>query len=426
MSRRGFTESAALLHDLLDRFEAKPAVNRHLAYVDYDGFPSISHQDRMIRALELIEREGGVDMMRRRVDGVDGVAHVRLADPEVVYRHLDRQPAAISVDQALLHLRLRSDLPPSAAAALDDLASAWTRGVSRFTLGAGDAGGLAEAVELALALHRRASDPTSILMDYRTFSRMAGVRSKALEERAAAVVALFDRFYSGMRESGLDTADALATFGVTRLPQPLLLSGPLMLDGAPLPSTGYVGVPPEEGDRLGIAQTVSYVLSIENYAPFVRHAREINADRTGLVFYTGGFPARPILKQIVRLAAQARAPTFHWGDMDSGGVRIFRHLEDSMAAYEIALQPHMMDVELLSRCGAPTGIRSGLQAGACPRSAIAKLWDHIAATSLGHEQESFAPSSPTIRPFTRSCASASAAGDSGRAWNSSKPRSGDR
>ena len=117
-------------------------------------------------------------MMRRRVDGVDGVAHVRLADPEVVYRHLDRQPAAISVDQALLHLRSRSDLPPSAAAALDDLASAWTRGVSRFTLGPGDAEGLAEAVELVLALHRRASDATSILMDYRTFSRMVGCVAK--------------------------------------------------------------------------------------------------------------------------------------------------------------------------------------------------------------------------------------------------------
>ena len=60
-----------------------------------------------------------------------------------------------------------------------------------------------------------------------------------------------------------------------------------MLDGAPLPSIGYVGVPPEEGDRLGIAKPVGYVLTIENYAPFVRHVREINADRTGLVFYTG-------------------------------------------------------------------------------------------------------------------------------------------
>lgn len=394
MSRRGFTDSAALLHDLLDRFEAKPAVNRHLAYVDYDGFTSISHQDLMIRALKLIEREGGVAMRGERVDGIDSIAHVRLVDPQVLYRHLDRQPAAIGVGKALLHLRSRSDLPVSAAAALDDLASAWTRGVSRFMLSAGDAEGLAEVVALVLALHRRASDHTSILLDYRTFSRTAGVRSKALEQRTASVVAIFERFYSGMLEPGLDAADALATFGVTRLPQPLLLSGPLMLDGAALPSTGYVGVPPEEGDRLGIAQPVDYVLTIENYAPFVRHVREINADRTGLVFYTGGFPARPILKQIVRLAAQAHAPTFHWGDMDAGGVRIFLHLEDALAAYEIALQPHMMDVELLTQCGVPTRTRRGLQAGACPKSAVSKLWDHIAVTSRGHEQESFAPSLP--------------------------------
>jgi hypothetical protein len=264
---RGFTDSAALLHDLLDRFEAKPAVSRLLAHIDYDGFDSISHQDRMIRALEAIEHEGGVAMRRKRIDGIDGVVYVRLVDPEVLYRYLDRQPAAVGVDQALINLRSRRDLPPSAAVALDDLAGAWTRGVSRFTLSVGDARGLAEVVELVLALRRRAFGPASTLQDYRTFSRMAGVRSKALEQRAAAVVALFDRFYSGMLVPGLDAADTLARFGVTRLPQPLLLSGPLMLDGVALPSTSYVGVPPEEGDRLGIAIPVSYVLTIENYAP---------------------------------------------------------------------------------------------------------------------------------------------------------------
>jgi len=393
VSRRGFKDSAELLHDLLDRLEAKPAVGRHLAYIDYDGFSSVADQDRMIGALERVARDEGIALQRKSVDGIDTITHVRLVDPQILYRHLGRQPAAMSVHEALSDVRSRIDLPPSAALALDDLAGAWARGVSRFTLAAGDADALAETIALVLALHDRAPDSTSLL-DYRTFSRMAGVRSKSLEQRAAAVVAMYDRFYPGMLELGLDAADTLATFGVTRLPQPLLLSGPFTFNGETWPGTSYLGVPPEEGDRLGVARPVRYVLTIENYASFVRHVREINSDRTGLIFYTGGFPARPILKQIVRLTGQSGAPAFHWGDMDPGGVRIFRHLEDALAVHQIALRPHMMNADLLAKHGAPTPSRRGLKVGACPNSAIAELWDQIAEAELGYEQESFAPSSP--------------------------------
>jgi hypothetical protein len=393
VSRSGFTSSNALLHNLLDRFEARPAVSRHLAYIDYDGFKNIAEQDRMVRELEVIERGGGIGLRRLR-DRTGTISHVRLAEAEVLYRHLGRQPAAVGVANAISLVRSRSGLPPTAAIVLDELASAWARGVSRFNLSAGDAEGLGEAVELALALNRRASDPTSTLIDYRTFSRTSGVRSKALEQRMTAVVTLFDCFFPDLRQPTLDASEVLATFGVTRMPQPFLLSGPLQLDGVPIPSTGYFGVPPEEGDRVGLAQPVNYMLTIENYASFVRHVREVNIDRAGLIIYTSGFPARPVLRQIVRLAALANAPVFHWGDMDAGGVRIFRHLEDALAPHEIPLAPHLMCSELLANHGMLAEMRRGLQAGVCPDSAIADLWDSIAKTSLAHEQESFSPLSP--------------------------------
>ena len=396
MSRRGFTSSQALLHDLLDRFEARPAVSRHRAYIDYDGFKNIAEQDRLVRELEAIERGGGI-FVRRPRNGTETISHVRLAEADVLYRHLDRQPAVVAVTRAIALVRSHTGLPPTAAIALDELAGAWARGVSRFNLSAGDAEGLSESVELVLALERRAADPTSTLIDYRTFSRASGVQSKALEQREAAVVALFDRFFPDLRQPSLDTSEVLATFGVARMPQPLLLSGPLKLDGVPIPSTGYFGVPPEEGDRVGLARPVIYTLTIENYASFIRHVREINTDRAGLIIYTGGFPARPVLRQIVRLAARASAPVFHWGDMDAGGVRIFRHLEDALAPHQIPLIPHMMRSDLLADHGMPAEMRRRLQAGACPNSAIAELWDSIAKTSFAHEQESFSPLSPVAR-----------------------------
>jgi hypothetical protein len=396
VSRSGFTSSDALLHNLLDRFEAKPTVSRHLAYIDYDGFKNIAEQDRLVRELKAIERVGGI-FMRWQQDGTETISHVRLTEADVLYHHLSRQPASVGVTKAIALVRSRNGLPPTAAIVLDELAGAWARGVSRFNLDAGDAEGLSEVVELVLALNRRASDPTSTLIDYRTFSRVSGVRSKALEQRVAAVVALFDRFFPNLRQPTLDTSEVLATFGVARTPQPLLLSGPLELDGVPIPNTGYFGVPPEEGDRAGLAQPVIYMLTIENYVSFVRHVREINPDRAGLVIYTGGFPARPVLRQIVRLAARANAPVFHWGDMDAGGVRIFRHLEDALMPHHIPLTPHMMRSDLLADHGAPAEMQRRLQAGACPDSAIADLWDSIAKTSFAHEQEGFSPLSPMAR-----------------------------
>jgi hypothetical protein len=386
-----------LLHNLLDRFEARPAVSRHLAYIDHDGFKNIAEQDRLVRELEAIERGGGI-FVRRPRDGAETISHVCLAEADVLYRHLGRQPALIGVTKAIAPVRSRTGLPPTAAIVLDELADAWGRGVSRFNLSAGDAEGLREVVELVLALDRRASDSTSTLIDYRTFSRVSGARSKALEQRVAAVVMLFDRFFPHLRQSTLDASEVLATFGIARMPQPLLMSGPLNIDGAPIPSTGYFGVPPEEGNRVGLARPVIYMLTIENYASFIRHVREINRDCAGLVLYTGGFPARPVLRQIVRLAARANAPVFHWGDMDAGGVRIFRHLEDALALHHIPLTPHMMRSDLLAGHGTPAEMRRRLQVGACPDSAIAELWDSIAKTSFAHEQESFSPLSPMARP----------------------------
>ena len=342
MSRRAYTESKTLLASLLDGFEAKPSVRRHIAYVDYDGFKNIAEQDRLIRELREAERSGAVEIRRRRVSGADILAHVLLKDPVTLYRHLDRIPATVNVDNALVRVRSRSGLPATAVDTFDALAGAWARGVSSFGLKPGNVAGLLESLDLVLAVQQRAVDPAPSLLDYRTFSRGAGVRSKALEQRTATVIALLARLYPDLVESGLDPAESLAMWGITRLPQPLLASGPLAMDGKPLPDVDYWGVPAEVNDRLALSSPVNYLLTIENYASFVRHVREINGTRDGLIIYTGGFPARPILRQIVRLAVQASAPAFHWGDIDAGGLLIFRHLEKALAEVGFKLNPHMM------------------------------------------------------------------------------------
>ena len=123
---------------------------------------------------------------------------------------------------------------------------------------------------------------------------------------------------------------------------------------------------------------------------------EINTDRSGLVVHTGGFPSRAHLQQILRLAGAAQAPLFHWGDIDGGGLRIFRHLESALALRKLQLRPHLMDAALLQEHGV-TGEKSIRLADApAQESVIRKLWDALVETNLILEHESLPPCRPTI------------------------------
>ena len=213
MSRGEFTSCDALLHNLLDRFEAKPSVSHHRAYVNYDGFKNIAEQDR-------VDPRTQCDRARWRYPRAAATGRYRnhfACAARRGRRSLSSfRPSAglVGVTKAITLVRSRTGLPSTAAVVLDELAGAWARGVSRFNLRANDAEGLCEAVELVLALERRAADPTATLMDYRTFSRLAGVHSKALEQRVAAVVTLFDCFFPDRRQPTLDASEVLATFGI--------------------------------------------------------------------------------------------------------------------------------------------------------------------------------------------------------------------
>jgi hypothetical protein len=395
MTRRGFSDADRLLNDLLDRHEGSPSASRLVAHIDEEGFASVWSRDRFVDALSRAEAAGAIELRRRRVHGETILSHVTLRSPEALYAHLDRTPASIRVADALERVRSRRDLPRGASELLDEVAAAWARGVSRLGLAPGEVDGLEDGLTLALALAARRKDIDAPPTDYRTFSRQAGTDSKALERLARSVVPLYRRLFPDQQpEEGLDADDTLSALGVSRTPQPLLASGELLHDGVPLPRLLYHGVPPEQGNGLELGRAPDYVLTIENYTSFVRHARELNATGSGLVLYTGGFPARAHLRQIVRLAAAAGTEVFHWGDLDLGGVRIFHHLEGAMRDRGVHLRPHLMSVDLLKRHGVASATRVPAPTGSAAESRVATLWSALAESGLILEQESLAPERP--------------------------------
>ncbi|TRA89666.1 DUF2399 domain-containing protein [Agrobacterium salinitolerans] len=135
------------------------------------------------------------------------------------------------------------------------------------------------------------------------------------------------------------------------------------------------------------------VLSAVDIASFVRYVREIGQSENGLVIYSGGFPSRPVLETIVRLTGQACAPAYHWGDMDGGGVRIFRYIEQHLASIGVSLQPHMMSTDLFRQVGSKAQ-RANRIGGDMTERAIAELASLIEQAGLVHEQEEFDPRSP--------------------------------
>ncbi|GAA4480943.1 Wadjet anti-phage system protein JetD domain-containing protein [Gluconacetobacter asukensis] len=395
MKRRRFSTIPSLIDDLLARYERNPGASRLIAPIDDDGFANIDLRDAFDEDLATLEREGGIERIYAGPKTERVVTGVRLKNAEMLYRRSGRHPAGQMAIEAVSGLRGRDGWPDGAIHLIDKVAEAWGRGVSHIGIPIGDVRMLEHAIRLAIAVHDRMSGALQDEQDFRTFSRLAAGDSKALERNIRQVSTIFQQIFTADEEQvRLDPEELLGSVGVRRLPQPILLHGAVSLDGQPFPAIPYIGIPADCVGNVRLSAKPDYVLTIENFTSFVRHVREIAGRERALVIYSGGFPSRATRETIVRLGSEAHAPTFHWGDMDAGGVRIFRHLERHLDRCGVRLRPHLMDAELLRRVGsvAPANRPMGDLEG----SAIAGLADLIVRTGLIHEQEEFDPQSPLM------------------------------
>ena len=83
-------------------------------------------------------------------------------------------------------------------------------------------------------------------------------------------------------------------------------------------------------------------------------------------------------------------PFLHWGDIDSGGLRIFRYIEEIIAR---PLRPHLMSQELAERYGRPCEPDDMLGSIAKSESAVADLarWLAYGPGPRALEQEAIDP-----------------------------------
>jgi hypothetical protein len=340
------SKARELLGVLLDRVESVTDRMRLPSERAPGDFSSASARVAFTNVLGDAERKGAISVVKGRGEARHLIERIRLKDATRLYEFLGRVPANELAKEAARRLHLEAAARhPEATRARDVITGAWLRGERPFGL---NLNRISHAVEFIVALDAAlARDPLD-RRDLRTYSGQVTGDTKLLERHASRIVAFLKQ--AGRLDAALTDDEAMASLGLEKFPQPVLISGPLHLTGTDLSGLVYVGIPPEQASQIEPTSAIRSVLTIENLASFNRHVRETRV-AGDVVVYTGGFPSRAVTAALVAVSQWPGIVCIHhWGDVDEGGLRIALHLSSRLT---IPVVPHLMTPELAQQRGTP-------------------------------------------------------------------------
>ena len=381
------------LERLLERSERNPDRSRPASAAPaYDSLSTAQQVGRFHDLMAAAERFGAVEVQRGRRDRGHLIERVRVRDPELLARHLGRPTAAAMAQRARDELLpIATSGEPWVAGLLDEMAGRWARGDAAYRLTAVQAEATREFFTLLAAMSRHEARG----LDARTFSFRAANDTKAFDRHASRLAAVL-----GVRigQPGAAADVVWAHIGLERYSHPVHLKGPVFVEGP----TGrlvdgnakpFASVHPDMLPQLSVMEIPAAILTIENYASFNRQVREI--DDGSLVVYTGGFPAAGVIELLSKVltVVPGDVPFLHWGDIDAGGLRIFRYLEENLPR---GPRPHLMTMALAVDLGRAADPDASLAAIARSGSAIQELAEWLAfGSDIRHlEQEALEPTRP--------------------------------
>lgn len=342
-----------LLNGLLDRFERQVDRTRRITARPAQAFPDVGRRDALFAGLHAAADTGAVTIERDR-DAPHLIARVILDDARKLYVHLARTPATARDASALSEIGALTPATEIGRELRDAFVQHWRAGGSYLGFASSDLG---DASSLLRVADGAFADLGGAPVPLRTRStRMLG-DSKAIERNLGKLLAHLRN--TGRLDPSLDREAAAAVLGLSKFPQPVLLAGPLTIDRIAVAGLPYVGLPPEAIGSLGLSAAVSSLLTVENLESFHRHVREARGP-FDVVIYCGGFPAQGVVHAVRHLLGIAGLERFHhWGDIDAGGVRIGRFLEEAL---DREVVPHLMNEEIACAKGAQTSPMAALAA----------------------------------------------------------------
>jgi hypothetical protein len=156
----------------------------------------------------------------------------------------------------------------------------------------------------------------------------------------------------------IDNKEILAEWGIIDNPQQILLFGPItflnnynILDFSKYNSSFGLDTKFIE-DSVVSDLRVDSVVTVENLTSYYEYIEYITAHNFNhLVVYLGGFHnaiRRKLLTKIVDYSNKNKLEIsfYHWGDIDLGGIRIWKHLSDNL---NIKIDPIFMDVDTYNK-----------------------------------------------------------------------------
>ena len=386
-------EAVTLLERLLALSERNPGRARPAALTpDYANFATAELVRRFEERMALAERVGAVEIRKGKRERRHIIERVTVVDLSALTRHLGRDTAETRAQEMhRLLVPIADKGAPWVRKVLDEMGSRWARGGPAFRLGLEDESAATEFISLLAAI----STDRARGLDGRTFSQRTVGDSKALDRHAARIAWIL----SGQLGLGApDAEEVWAKIGLERFAHPVHLKGSVcvrregetIVDGRIAP---FASVHPEWAQHLELHKQPAALLTVENFASFNRQVREINDG--SLVVYTGGFASAGVirvLKSILELL-DASVLFFHWGDIDPGGLRIFRFLEESLPRPP---KPHLMERCLAEQRGHPADPDPSLRGIGASDSNVAALARWLASGDgvWNLEQEALDPVSP--------------------------------
>ncbi len=351
-AQSGFTSFQEAIGALLDKHEMRPDSTKLFVPIAKEReFPNVHDVDQFKRQAESMASEGGIEIRRIPKSGPCGpIKQFKLLDPGPLYALLGREPISNQVENTIEEL-MESDhgIPPDFMDLVGVAKSNWSNGRSWHGIPVNDTVTLTKLIRIADGIRRSVQGDG---MDMRTFSRKVCGDSKALERNRATVLNLLNAIQFDYEKAD-KPEDTLRGLGIEKFLQPVMIAGPLYIDGMRISDAlPYFGIPGGSIDRIDITLMrphVKAVLTIENFASFNRQVTEV-ADRSVLTIYTGGFPSKSVTRLLTSLANELseNVEFLHWGDIDMAGARIADLIWRTV---DRPMRLHLMDVDLAVRLG---------------------------------------------------------------------------
>jgi hypothetical protein len=363
---------------------------------NYDDLTTADAIKRFRERMMAAERVGAISIRYGKRERSHLIERVTVKDAGFLASHLGQKPASSGAEEA------RARLLPIAArgvswvpSLLDDIVVRWARAMPAFRLAPSAVDAAGEFLSLLAAI----SNDEARGLDGRTFSFRIIGDTKVFDRHAARIATVLA---SQFGEPTMAAEEVWNRIGLERFAHPVHIKGCLvaadaagiLVDGRAKPFASFHR---ELQPLLRLSGSPSAVLTIENYASFNRYAREI--DDGMLVVYTGGFASLGVIELLKAILKKIgpEVPFFHWGDIDPGGLRIFRFLEETLPRAPI---PFRMDQTLAETHGRPAPRDPTLGAIAKSNSALAALavWLSQGEDIRHLEQEALDPISPLTNP----------------------------